>query len=415
MPSKRKIPYGDADDETRLSQIRGVGSSALQRLAGSGLIKNFDPKMTLSQFRSSNLTYKHLQAKGVKGAVWKGILGGSAGASAPPLQRPSAGGQAVSTDNPSDTSDPNINPLLAPKGEGNPTIGDPQQTTHPGETPEVLAQQDQPDISGAKAVPTGLLAGGQATPCVIPDVQLNLTPGDSTIHSILKPAIELQYPTAPAAALGPQQGIVASRQVDAESHLETVSREAGGVSTPATTKADGSGDIGDDGKGSLALENESQKRIDQARRGFRSVPITSGLSSSSSDKSNNPPGSQQPPQQQQQQQPQQLSEPYRQQSLFRDFDSRISGSKLVRSRATKLARKQGALIAADSIRATPSFDTYNPYTQGIRSWADPVSSSSNFLDRTSEILSLQYYGSQPLMNVYDPCPMIVEASGFGFR
>jgi hypothetical protein len=278
-----------------------------------------------------------------------------------------------------------------------------------------------------------MLAGGQATPSVIPDVQLNISPADDSVVSVAKPAIEPQFPIAPAAALGPQQGIVGARQVDAETHEQTVTRQALGEDKAPVQKADGSGDIGDDAKGSLALENEEQKRFDNARRGFRSVPMSMPGQQGAATRPPGiapgqpvPPGfpqqgsrgqQQQPqqPQPQQQEEPQGVSDPYRQQSLFRNFDARISGSKLIRTKAAKLSTRDGAYYTAQTIQAQPSYDTWNPMTQGVAGWAMPMITSNNFLDRTSEIPSLQYNGAQGLMDIYDPCPAIVAATGAGFR
>jgi hypothetical protein len=337
------------------------------------------------------------------------------------------------TDNMQDLKQPEVNPFIPPEAPNNPT-GDPQLETRPDETPEVLATTDQPDGSGAKAVPTGMLAGGQASMNVIPDVQLNLSPGDATIVAVAQPdVVEPYYPTAPAAALGPQQGIVGSRQVDPQTHEQRVIQQATGQSEPPTSKADGSGDLGEDGKGSLSIENEEQKRIDGARvkmRGFRSVPMDiSGGGGSATRPAGLAPGQPKPPgyssgqqQQQQQQQPQQqqqasdvqqMRDPYRQQSLFRNYDSSIVNSKRIRQRASALQAQDSAYSSAVRAQSDPSFQTWNPMTQGVWGYAQPLTSGNNYLDRSSQITTLQYAGAQNLLPAFDPAPIIVGAMGGG--
>lgn len=428
----RKVLLADANDETRLSMIRGIGNVALQKLAGSSLLSTFSPNITLGEMKSSGVTYRQLLSKNIRGRTWKTMLDGiEGGPPAQPMQRePASQGMQKAdppTNNMQDLKQPEVNPFIPPAAPNNPT-GDPQLETRPDETPEVLATTDQPDGSGAKAVPTGMLAGGQASMNVIPDVQLNLSPGDQTIIAVSQPAVvEPYYPTAPAAALGPQQGIVGSRQVDPQTHEQRVIQQATGQSEPPTSKADGSGDLGEDGKGSLSIENEEQKRIDGARvkmRGFRSVPMDIG-----GDNASRPaglaPGRPKPPgfpsgqrQQQQQQQPQQqdtdvqqMRDPYRQQSLFRNYDSSIVNSKRIRQQTAALQNQDRAYSSAIRAQADPSFQKWNPMTQGVWGYAQPLTSGNNVLDRSSQISTLQYAGAQNLLPAFDPAPIIVESMG----
>jgi hypothetical protein len=422
----RKLELSAATDETRLSTIRGIGGTALQKLAASGLVKDYSPKITLGEMRSLGLTYKQLLSKNIRGVTWKNMLGEEPGHSAPPKQRePKSQGMQKAdppTDNMQDIVQPEVNPLLPPAAPNNPT-GDPQLETRPDETPEVLATVDQPDGAGAKAVPTGMLAGGQASMNVIPDVQLNISPGDATIVAVAQPAVEPFHPIAPAAALGPQQGIVGARQVDPQTHEQVVTQQALGQTEPPTSKADGSGDIGDDGKGSLSLENEEQKRFKNARRGFRAVPMDLGGGGGSKPPGLAPgqpkppgfPGGQQAGQQQQSQpqDEQEMQDPYRQRSLFRNFDSSIVNSKRIRTRAAALQAQDSAYALAVLAQQDPSYQTWNPMTQGVWGWAEPLTTANNFLDRSSMITTLQYQGAQGLMNVYDPAPILVGAMGGG--
>ena len=443
----KKLGLNESDDETRLSQIRGIGNTALQKLAASGLVRDFDPKITLGEIRSLKLNYKQLLSKGIRGAAWKNILGEDiATTTAPPLLRQPAsqGLMGNASDDNKALQNPTVNPFLPPVGAGNPT-GDPQLATRPDETPEVLAMTDQPDTAEAKAVPTGMLAGGQAAMCVIPDVQLNISPGDATIVQVAQPAADPLYPIAPAASLGPQQGIVGARQVDAQTHEQVVRQQAMGLAEPPTSKADGSGDIGDDGRGALAMDNEEQKRIDGARRmGFRVVPMDiSGATGGGgragaglpgvNPKTGQPtsgiaPGQPRPPgfpggaagaagaaggggagSAAGAQETKELANPYRQASLFRNFDASISGSKMIRTRAAQLASSDTASALALRAQQDPSFQKFNPMTQGVWGWAEPFTTSNNFLDRSNQISSLQYYGAQGLQNIYDPAPIYTSS------
>lgn len=108
-----------------------------------------------------------------------------------------------------------------------------------------------------------------------------------------------------------------------------------------------------------------------------------------------------------------MTDPYRQASLFRNFDSSIVNSKRIRTRAAALQAQDAAYAATVRAQQDPSFQRWNPMTQGVWGWAEPLTSSNNFLDRSSQITTLQYGGAQGLMDVYDPAPILVGAYGGG--
>ena len=108
-----------------------------------------------------------------------------------------------------------------------------------------------------------------------------------------------------------------------------------------------------------------------------------------------------------------MTDPYRQASLFRNFDSSIVNSKRIRTRAAALQAQDAAYAATVRAQQDPSFQRWNPMTQGVWGWAEPLTTANNFLDRSSQITTLQYGGAQGLMDVFDPAAIIVGAMGGG--
>ena len=102
---------------------------------------------------------------------------------------------------------------------------------------------------------------------------------------------------------------------------------------------------------------------------------------------------------------------YKQSGLTRNYDDRIQGSKVIRSGIQRLATLKEAEQISRAIQASSSFSIWNPYTQGVNGWAEPLVSTNNYIDRTNDITSLQG-GAQALLPAFDPCPMIIDSSGF---
>jgi hypothetical protein len=391
---RSKVDIGEADDETLLNEMYGVGQKTLNILSSAGY--KLGKRATLKDFTTATGSWEQLRRQ----MQDSGIEAGYSETKLRQLWGHAQRRQKLRHQGPQEIKDPDANFLLAPEGPA--PEGDPQLTTNEEETPEVHALSREPVPE--KAVATGLVAPSVQM-SVVPDVTLTVSPADKEIAAPTEAAEQDATPIVPAfdAGGGVAVGIQGVREVEPESLEEKQEGLAMDPEAPQT-KANFMGDIGEDGKGAMLEQNDVNMRpapAGSSSGAFRSVPYAGEGQAPSGG------GQAPPPPQEQQPSPEDLvngtQHPFRQQSLFRNHDDNMMKSRRLLEVHTDLFTNSLAARAASLVQQQdPSYTVYNPYTQGVQSVAMPVRRSMNYLSRAPLLPSFQYSGPQALMDIHNP-------------
>ena len=425
MP-KAKVSPNEADDQTLLRRITGVGPSTLCTLANCGY--SFKPSSTLGDFKKATISFAELQKKlsgaGISGGYTlpklKSLWGGGGGGNNKRVRDDDDQGSTkrrklLEEGGDIKKDDPDQNFLLEPKLDA-PT-GEVEKEDKPEETPEIDALHRKPEENA--------MAIGDVAPkvsmSVIPDVTLNISPDDKGINGPSEVMPTDPVPIIPGAALGP---VMAQVRHVAPQTLEEKQGDQQSAEDLPSVSANGSKDIGGDGYGALLTEGrvgkdqpsgdnaEEEEEVKEAgvvapSRGgkkftSKALEIASIPKFNDSDKVK----------------PFDIRtasrHPFQQSSLFRNHDMNVKVSKLINKTHENNSKKQAAAAEAIGARQDLSWTRYNASTEGLAMAQMPLG-SSNFLMRGPMVSEYQLFGPNPMRPVFPPSPFINEQLSGRFR
>jgi len=388
------VGISEADDETVLQSIYGIGGRTLNVLQKSGYKLTSDA--TVGDFKRATSSYKQMRLH----MMDLGIEPGYAATKLRQLWARSAQLDDASSTPEEDKKmdDPETNAMLAPRvEEGDEPKGDPQLAIGTAESEDVpplnaLEQECVPD----EAVAMGYVATA-VDMAVIPDVTLPLAPSDKEIAAISEPTVEAnsEVSSLPAVAAGGgvYAGMAAVTDIEPTTHADELEDAVACVGQQPQQKANQMGDLGEDGKGHMQNIHGNVRPPASSTGAFKSVAFAQPASTASSSAA----AVESPEEQKKQRDADSLvggtQHPFRQASLFRNHDSRLARSSVLMLRGQRKRKQIEAASAAREVRTRdPSFFLTNPYTQGVDSIAMPIQSMTNPLSRDNMTTEYQMSG-----------------------
>ena len=405
-----KILVADATPTTKLSEIYGFGKQTFATLNNAGV--NVLPTDTVQDFKSKTKSYNtlrdvlkksNLHAKYILPRFQKIWNISSESSSAQPedvevtvnpsaMKKQAEENRVVEQENnPVEVrSDDQQNPLLVPKPLPGPnTSNDAELVGNKNETPELDAMT-RTNVSDP-AVGKGLVAARQE-PYVIPDQTETISPTDKNVNAPMEVLPDDPIPVVPGVAVGPVVREV--REVEAKT-LEEKQEDDRMQDDLEAHKANGQKDIGGDGFGALTYESKVE------------TPSMSKFGTTEFSSGDVKPSNEATPTTTSTTKPMDISSyveqnPFKQSSMYRNYDSNIYKSNLIKHASSDLRSIRSAEMSVGSYRDI-TWQRYNPLTEGVRSVEIPTQ-ANNYLSRAPLVSDYQLMGAYPLRPTYSPSP-----------